>query len=193
MNSPVKFAVLFGVAALVIGLIAGGAGGGLSRTDLGADVKVPSDQTRFAAAVTTARASYRSAANDLAAGGVRSSRQKSICDAVINQRASDWVGKISTLTSNADGHGVISITIAPFIQVSTWNNSFSDGRAQTLIDPKSPLFKILAKMKVGDTVKFSGRFFASGTDCVDEQSFTLQGSMTLPVFTLRFSSIQKLS
>ena len=193
MNSPVKFAVFFGIAALVIGLIAGSAGGGLSKTNLGADVKVPTDQTRFTAAITSARASYQSAANELAAGGVRRVRQKAICDAVINQRVSDWVGKITTLTSSGDGHGVISIAVGPFIQISTWYNSFSDGRANTLIDPGSPLFKTLMKMKVGDTVKFSGRFFASTTDCVDEQSFTLQGSMSLPVFTLRFSSIQKLS
>ena len=69
----------------------------------------------------------------------------------------------------------------------------SDMRDRTLIDPELSMFKTLAGMKVGDTVRFSGRFSPSRTDCVAEQSFTLQGSMTDCAFTMRFTHIQKLS
>jgi len=191
MNVIIKSAAFFGSVALLIGVFAGSGSG--SRASLGPDIKTPSDQTKFAAAVASARAQYRSAANELAAGGIRSSRQQAICDAVINQAASDWVGKISRLTTNGDGKGVIGISIGPNVQIATWNNRMSDIGDRTLIEPDSSVFKTLAKMKVGDTVKFSGRFTPSRTDCVGEQSFTLQGSMTDPAFTMRFTYIQKLS
>jgi len=46
-------------------------------------------------------------------------------------------------------------------------------------------------MKPGDVVRFSGRFSSSNVDCVREKSVTLAGSMTDPVFTMRFTSVSK--
>ncbi|MGY3408429.1 hypothetical protein ACVWZV_004542 [Bradyrhizobium sp. GM5.1] len=128
----------------------------------------------------------------LVAGGIRSTRQQAICHAIINQRASDWVGRIEKLSSNGDGKGVVSVSTTEHIHVTTWNNAFSDIRDRTLIDPTSPMFKESATLKVGDLVKFSGKFSASNTDCVGEQSLSLRGSMTDPAFTMRFTSIRKL-
>jgi aspartyl protease family protein len=187
MNIAIKAAAFCGISALVVGVISGSSG----TSETVADLQGPSDQTRFTSAVVSARTSYERAPNELAAGGIRSGRQQAICNIVINQSASDWVGKITKLTSNGDGKGVISISLAPNVEVSTWNNSFSDLGDRTLIDPTSSLFKALATMKVGDPVKFSGRFSSSSTDCVGEQSVTLQGSMTDPVFTMRFTSITR--
>jgi hypothetical protein len=189
VNIAIKAAAVCGVSALVIGVISGS--GGASRPAV-AEFKAPSDQARFTTVVVSARASYKSAPNELAAGGIRSARQQAICGIVIDQSASDWVGKVTKLTSNGDGKGVISISLAPNVQVSTWNNGLSDSGDRTLIDPTSSLFKALATMRVGDAVRFSGRFSASKTDCVGEQSVTLQGSMTDPAFTMRFTSIRKL-
>jgi hypothetical protein len=109
-----------------------------------------------------------------------------------DKSASGWVGKISQLSSNGDGKGVLSIEVAPNVHVSTWNNALSDIGSQTLIDPSSSLFKNLANMKRGDVVRFSGRFASSDVDCVREQSVTLAGSMTDPSFTMRFTSVNKL-
>jgi aspartyl protease family protein len=187
MNIAIKAAAFCGISALVVGVISGSSG----TSEPVADLQGPSDQTRFTSAVVSARTSYERAPNELAAGGIRSGRQQAICNIVINQSASDWVGKITKLTSNGDGKGVISISLALNVEVSTWNNSFSDLGDRTLIDPTSSLFKALATMKVGDPVKFSGRFSSSSTDCVGEQSVTLQGSMTDPVFTMRFTSITR--
>lgn len=192
MNIAIKAAVFCGVSAAVIGVISGSGSGTGARAPVAA-LQGPSDQVRFTSAVVSARTSYRSAPNELAAGGIRSARQQAICNIVINQSASDWVGKITKLTSNGDGKGVISISLAPNVQVSTWNNSISDLGDHTLIDPTSSLFNVLATMKVGDPVKFSGRFSSSRTDCIGEQSVTLQGSMIDPAFTMRFTSIKKLS
>jgi hypothetical protein len=191
VNIAIKAAAVCGMSALVIGVISGS--GGASRPAPVAEFKAPSDQTRFTTAVVSARASYKSAPNELAAGGIRSARQQAICGIMTDQSASDWVGKVTKLTSNGDGKGVISISLAPNVQVSTWNNGLSDLGDRTLIDPTSSLFKALATMRVGDVVRFSGRFSSSKTDCVGEQSVTLQGSMTDPAFTMRFTSIRKLS
>jgi hypothetical protein len=191
MNIAIKAAAFCGVSALVVGLISG-SGSGTTKPDPVA-AQGPSDQMRFTSAVVSARTSYKRAPNELAAGGIRSGRQQAICNIVINQSASDRVGKITKLTSNGDGKGVISVSLAPDVQVSTWNNSLSDLGDHTLIDPNSSLFKALATMKVGDWVRFSGRFSSSGTDCVGEQSVTLQGSMTDPAFTMRFTYIKKVS
>jgi hypothetical protein len=159
---------------------------------LAGKLPIPSDQARFLNAVVSARTSYNGAANELAAGGIRSARQQAICNAVIDQQASDWIGMIEKLTSNGDGKGVVSLSMTPFIHISTWNNSLSDILDHTLIDPTSSMFKELAALKVGDSVKFSGQFSSSKTDCVGEKSLTLHGSMTDPEFTMRFTSIGKL-
>jgi hypothetical protein len=168
------------------------AGGGKSATPPAPTVPVPSDQAGFTSAVSAAKTAYRSAANELAAGGVRNSRQEAICRALHDQSANGWIGKISRLSSNGDGKGVLTIEVAPDVHVSTWNNALSDVGSNTLIDPTSSLFKSLAAMKKGDAVRFSGRFASSKVDCVGEQSMTLSGSMTDPSFTMRFTSVSKL-
>jgi len=191
MNIAIKVAMTCGALAVIIGAVSGSGSSSINRVPA-EKLPIPTDQARFINAVVSARTSYNSAANELAAGGIRSSRQQAICNAVVNQQASDWVGRIETLTSNGDGKGVVSLSMTQYIHVATWNNSLSDIRDHTLIDPTSSMFKELAALKVGDLVKFSGQFSSSNTDCVGEQSVTLQGSMTNPEFTMRFTSIRKL-
>jgi hypothetical protein len=188
MNIAIKAAVACGVGALLIGMVAGGGNSAPPRPSL----PVPSDQAGFVRAISTARTAYRAAANKLAAGGARSRRQQAICSALQGQSASGWIGTIAELSSNGDGKGVISIEVAPDVHVATWNNALSDIGSDTLIEPASSLFKRLAAMRRGDIVKFSGNFNSSQVDCVGEQSVTLDGSMTDPVFTMRFTSISKL-
>jgi len=191
MNIAIKLTMICGVSALIIGVISGSGSSSINRVPAN-KLPIPSDQAHFLNAVTSARASYNGAANELAAGGIRSARQQVICNAVINQQASDWVGRIETLTSNGDGKGVVSLSMTQYIHVATWNNDLSDIGDHTLIDPTSSMFKELAALRVGDLVIFSGHFSSSNTDCVGEQSVTLQGSMTNPEFTMRFTSIRKL-
>lgn len=191
MNIAIKVAMICIAGAVIVGAVSGSGSSSINRVPA-EKLPIPSDQARFERAVLSARTSYNSAANELAAGGIRNSRRQAICDAVINQQASDWVGRIETLTSNGDGKGVVSLSMTQYMHVATWNNNLSDIRDQTLIDPTSSMFKELAALKVGDLVKFSGHFSSSNTDCVGEQSVTLRGSMTDPAFTMRFSSIRKI-
>ena len=189
MNIAIKAALACALGAVIVGALVGG---GKSPVPSAPSVPLPSDQARFVEAVAHARSKFAAAPNELAAGGIRSARQQAICSALQGQQVSGWIGKVSYLSTNGDGKGVITLELGPDLQVSTWNNSLSDFADKTLIDPDTQLFKLLAGMKRSDTVRFSGQFFSSNIDCVREQSVTLAGSMRSPVFTMRFSSIRKL-
>lgn len=189
MNIAIRAALGCALGFIVVGALVGG---GRSAAPPAPSVPLPSDQTRFITAITQARSKFNAAPNELAAGGMRNARQRAICSALQGQSASGWIGKVAYLSTNGDGKGVITLELEPGLQVSTWNNALSDYSDKTLIDPDTQLFKSLAAMKRGDSVRFSGGFFPSNLDCVGEQSVTLAGSMKSPVFTMRFSSIRKI-
>ena len=152
---------------------------------------LPSDETNFIDAITSARSAYRAAQNDMAKGGIRASRRTAICQALAQMSVRNWVGRIQNLSSNSEGKGVLEISIAKDVSVKTWNNALSDIADKTLIATDSALFQTASRMKVGDTVYFSGSFLRSSDDCVRESSLTTDGSMKDPAFIIQFDSIQK--
>ena len=153
---------------------------------------LPADEQEFIRSVQSGHAAYSVAPNEMAKGGTRAERRAAICRSLSNGvLVSDWVGRIAELESNSDGKGVLEISIADSVAVKTYNNSFSDAGSDTLIDPTSPLFKRLSQMQKGNRVTFSGAFFASDIDCVQEASLTLEGSMTEPEFLFRFKTVEE--
>ena len=155
-------------------------------------VAMPTDETAFIDAINKGRDGFHAAANEMAQGGVRAKRKGWIC-AILGPTkgiVKDWTGEVATLSSNEDGKGVLGLTIADDVTVTTTNNDFSDSEFKTLIDPSSDLFQAASALKVGEKVIFSGRFFRSDADCVNEQSLTLEGSITDPAFTFRFTSVR---
>jgi len=156
---------------------------------------IPQDERAFIAAIEKARADYKAAANEMAAGGFRVTRGRAICAALPADRmaASNWIGKVKTLTSNRDGNGVIEIALADGITVGTYNNSLSDFATHTLIRTTSPLFAAASSRSVGEVVTFSADLFPDDTDCVKEMSLTLHGSMTAPEFLGLFTAIAPFS
>jgi hypothetical protein len=147
-------------------------------------------ERQFIEAVRNAQLQYKSGSNDLQKGAARPTRARSICSAMPEPRATDWIGTIDDLSTNGDGDGVLSIKIAERAHVKTNTNSFADHRTDTLIKANSSLYRDLLKLKIGETVRFSGSFFAGGTDCFQEQSVTLAGSITEPEFLFRFSRVE---
>jgi len=113
-----------------------------------------------------------------------------VCRLLGRRRAEDWVGRITNLTTNTDGFGVVEVAIGTDIRVKTWNNNFSDNFHRTLLKPGSAVFKKLAALKEGNRIKFSGRFFPSDIDCIHEASLTLHGSMRDPEFIMRFAEVR---
>lgn len=150
---------------------------------------IPSEQSEFVRIIENARAAYNAAQNDMAKGGIRSERKQAICNLLKSGYKENWIGSINELSSNSEGKGVLSVSIGEKITLETWNNALSDFSAQTLIDPHSELFKTVSKLQEGDEIVFSGHFFAGDNDCIEEQSFTLNGSLKTPSFTFQFVKV----
>ncbi len=156
-----------------------------------AEIEIPSDQATLLGIVTAAQSEASQAENDMQLGGVKSSRDKALCEALSSLSASYWIGRIDSISSNSDGKGVLAIEIAKGVLVKTWNNAVSDMLSDTLIEPGSQVFETASRMKPGQRVIFSGRFF-QGTDgdCLGESSLTLRGKVKEPEFIFRFSELR---
>ncbi len=153
---------------------------------------MPVDESNFLSAISSAKDAYDAAANDMAKGGTRANRRNAICNALNNSPAvNGWVGTIKSLSSNTEGKGVLVITLDSVTTVETTNNEFSEtlGGTHTLLDQNSDVFRSASRMKEGDAVVFSGNFYPSDTDCTQEMSLTLEGSMEQPTFLFQFASI----
>ncbi len=129
----------------------------------------------------------------MAKGASRPARARAICSALPSHKVNGWVGRVSSLSTNGDGKGVLSVEVGPDMYVTTWNNDLSDIGDHTLIDPSSNLFQIASGLKEGQFVRFSGKLFASPTDCVEESSLSLSGSIDSPDFIFAFQSISPIN
>jgi hypothetical protein len=152
---------------------------------------LPALEARFVQAVAQAQSRSRTAANDMQRGGIKAERDRAICALISSARAvSNWSGIVKTVDSNSDGKGVLAVSIADGVSVTTWNNDLSDFRDHTLIEPESPLFDVVSKMHVGRLVFFSGSFEGGEEkECIGEESLTLHGKLEEPEFTFKFSSV----
>lgn len=152
----------------------------------------PEQQSKFIEVVTTAQNRAQNADNDLQKGGALSERNKAICNILRNKSVSNWNGIIKRIDSNSDGKGIFSIEIVDDVLIQTWNNSVSDFSAESLIEPSSKLFGVIANLNKGDEVSFSGSFVSNSDTCIEEQSLTLDGKVLEPEFTFRFKNVKKL-
>jgi hypothetical protein len=155
-------------------------------------VTLPQDEATFVRIVSAAQEEAQSAQNDMQVGGVKSKRDRALCDSGLSYVVNDWVGKLERIDSNSDGKGVLSVSIAPDILVKTWNNDLSDLVDRTLIQPGTPLFEAASAMSPGQYVTFSGLLFrGSDGDCAKEASLTLKGKVMEPEFIFRFDKIAR--
>jgi hypothetical protein len=155
----------------------------------------PDLQTQFISVVNSATATFSAAGRDeFAQGATRPARRQAICATALGRElvVQDWVGQVSTRSTNNEGKGVLRISIGPDVAVKTWNNALSDIGDRTLIEPGSPAFNVMGTLRNGDWVRFSGRFFPDQTDCVREPSMTIRGTMTSPEFIFRFDDIRRI-
>lgn len=137
----------------------------------------------------SARDQYNNGANDMAKGAARFARKRALCNLIQSGDISGWIGKATSLTTNGDGKGVISVEIAKGISLKTWYNDLSDIQDDTMLSPDSDVFQEAMKLQEGETVSFSGHFATSDSDCFKEASMTLEGSMTEPEFIFHFTQI----
>ena len=150
--------------------------------------KTPSDEAEFITVVQKGIAGGESADNDLKVGLTMKKRDRAICKLDVT-KPKDWTGTITTLDSNGDGDGILTVELADGISVGTWNNAFSDISDNTLIK-SSKLLDRLSEMSEGDQVSFSGSFIKDSETCVANKGLTKVGKLMRPEFVFRFSAVK---
>ena len=151
------------------------------------------EQRKVLAAVSTGQKALEAADNELQQGAALRARSKSMCAALGDRKVKGWTGKVEELGANGDGKGVLRVLIAEDVEVKTWNNDFSDIGDETLIDPESPLYQKVLKLKEGQLVSFSGTFLPGDEgECVKEGSLSLRGKLGSPDFLFRFADVKGL-
>lgn len=153
-----------------------------------AGAKAPSDEAEFITVVQKGIAAGESADNDLKVGLAMKKRDQSICKLDVT-KPKDWTGTITTLDSNGDGDGILTVELAGGMSVGTWNNAFSDINDNTLIK-SSKLLDRLSEMSEGDQVTFSGSFIKDSDTCIANKGLTKVGKLMRPEFVFRFSAVK---
>ena len=149
----------------------------------------PPEEEKFILAILKARENSNNSENDFQRGSILNIRNREICTAILDLNINGWLGKVSKLSANSDGKGVLSIEVAPNVEVKTWNNSFSDSRNFTLIEPGSKLHQQLLNIHEGQIVRFSGHFFVDNESCLREASLSLNGKLKYPEFIFKFEDV----
>lgn len=147
-------------------------------------------ENAFIDIVAKGKATYEAGSTDFQKGAARPARKAEICRLMQDKRVAGWTGKIAKISTNGDGKGVVYIEIAPNVRIETYNNSLSDFRFKTLIEPGTELFQSLFSLMPDELVEFSGTFLEAEADCIKESSLSIAGSMTDPEFIFRFSEIK---
>lgn len=180
----------------------------------------PYDQVAFTTAAIKGRLSVKEAKNELAIGSARTTRKHDLCNLYAVRKSDEirytqqqwnafaitanpkllrnfnhknWIGRVVKLDSSHEGKGVLGIEIAHRVRLQTRTLSLGDSQSKTLIEPHTKLYNALLQLQVGDIVSFSGVTLPNTTDCHDELSLTLRGSMQSPVFLFKFIDINKIS
>lgn len=152
-------------------------------------IQKPTSQIDFENVVTKFIEPYKQSKNELKKSSLRSERMSAISNTLNGFTVTEWVGKINDLSTNSEGKAILSIGITPDIEIKTWNNALSDISANTLIDQNTNLYNQLMELERGQNVKFSGMFFSSEDNFIQETSLTEEGSMINPEFLMKFSTV----
>jgi hypothetical protein len=158
--------------------------------------EMPGTESAFLSAAMDARQTWVSAPNDLARAGMRAARATALCKALPGFAATDWLGAVQKIDPDSfpDYAGRktvrIVISLAPHVAVTTPAAPLLN-LPGTMVEAGTPVYVAAAALPLGAAAKFSGRFFADGTDCMAETSLTRDGSMTDPVFKFQLTALAK--
>jgi len=153
--------------------------------------RYPLMQLQLVATSFNGQVNFRKATNKLAKGATRPQRKKELC--AYKGAHNGWIGQVAKLDSNNEGKGVLSIIFANDMFIKTHNNALSDMRAKTLLEPGTEIFDKAVTLNRGDIIQFDGYTFADKTDCIQEMSLTLKGSMQEPNYIFKFTDLKKIN
>lgn len=158
----------------------------------------PPDQEWFLAEVVADFGrQYSAAPNEIVRSQLPQQRIVSLCNNARGfkgdaQRVDGWFGIVREIDVTMDGRGIVAISIGPRVMLSTMNNVISEIAAKipTLVPVGSPLFGVIAKLEIGQKVRFSGTFVSHGGDCIWEIGHNAQAVMMNPRFLMQFRTIE---
>ncbi|SFV87645.1 hypothetical protein MNB_SUP05-SYMBIONT-5-427 [hydrothermal vent metagenome] len=155
----------------------------------------PAEQVQLMAIAKKYALAFDDVSNEVQQSQLREQRSKELLNFLYSntKNIENWIGRISNITTSSTGDAFVSITVSPYLTISTWNNTFSDINYDTKIDKDTAIYATLATVQKGDLVYFTGKFFESDNDSIKEQSLTIMGSMEDPDFLLRFYDIVKIN
>lgn len=157
------------------------------------EIRYPESQKSFIGNVLAAKAGYKSGQNAVAQGNERIHRKHNL-DSYKNKKAENWIGTIYQMSTVSDGSKAwLRVQIDLYIILTTSKSERADEGIQSLIPWRTDVYDKLLALKTGDWIMFSGRFFPSKEDGVQEISLTMHGSMTDPEFLFKFIDIKKIN
>jgi hypothetical protein len=153
------------------------------------DPQMPEDQLRFVRAVSEYASGFVGVRNELQQSTMRDQRKIVVSNVLGGYSVKSWVGTINQLETNSEGKAILSVRVSPDIEIKTSNNALSDIASNTLIEKGTPVHSSLFSLSKGQQVMFSGNFFSSDDDFIEETSMTIDGSMRNPEFLFKFRSV----
>lgn len=169
----------------------GGEGSASNDQTTQSSTNVPRLQKKLVGVVTDYQEKFRNSENGLQKTHTREERKRALSTLFEKYSVASWRGTINQIDANSEGKGILSVRISKGVEVTTWNNAFSDVGSNTLIKKGTKVYGAIMNMSEGDEVSFSGHFLPSDVDFIKETSFTESGSMRDPVFLFKFKSVNK--
>jgi len=125
---------------------------------------------------------YQSAANEIQASAIFNRANLETDQAIqgIDGKVSNWVGKVSTISTSHGGGTVNFDVTSPYGVVY---------RTDSDVDAGSGMYTLLSNLQIGQTVFFSGKLIPGISSGKWEKSLTERGSLEKPVFDVAFTYI----
>ncbi|WP_421415556.1 FmdB family zinc ribbon protein [Agrobacterium tumefaciens] len=120
--------VVLGIASAILGsgeaekgALVGNSTAASASAAKSAAAPLPEQQASFIAAISDYKKRFDSAGNELQQSVLRDERRMAILKVVGGQlRVDGWSGTLRTLETNGDGNAVVTVRIAPNIDLATW-------------------------------------------------------------------------
>ena len=158
-------------------------------TDGSEEIYYTPGQAEFMKITALQKKAYENGQNDQHRSSARAKRRQLFSEFFDESTVINWVGSIESLSTNREGKGVLEISIASNVSVTTYSDAQSDLSSGTLIEMDSPVYQKVMNLSVGDKVSFAGSFLESDQDYFTENSLLERDTMTTPRFIFKFSSI----
>jgi hypothetical protein len=139
---------------------------------------MPADQRAFVELLSRYARRWAEAPDAIARQPLRPRRKEELCrNPPI--AVTDWSASVSRVGRAMGGDGALDVVLTDKISLKSYD-----------IARDSPLFAVLATLREGQKVRFSGNFFRSHlNDCLAQTNSTENGGMLEPEFRFQFIAV----